>query len=203
VTTNRMSPVSQYLRHLRRSVVVRDRAGMSDRQLLNCYVSTHDEAAFEALVRRHGPMVLGVCRRVLRDPHEADDAFQATFLVLICKAAGVVPGEMLPNWLYGVAHQTAVRAKSAASKRRLRERQVPQMPEPRASQLDSRDDLRPLLDEELARLRTSTGWRSFCATWRARLTRMRPCTWAGPRGRWPAGCPGAEGCWRTDSRGGG
>jgi RNA polymerase sigma factor (sigma-70 family) len=95
-------------------------------------------------------MVLGVCRRILGDPHEADDAFQATFLVLATKAASVVPAEMLPNWLYGVARQTAVRARAAAARRRRRERQVPRMPEPLAVQADPCDDLRPLLDAELA-----------------------------------------------------
>src|SRR5262249_51094825 len=94
-------------------------------------------------VGRYGPMVLGVCRRLLGDPHDADDAFQATFLVLATRAASVVPAEMLPNWLYGVARQTAVRARSASAKRRLRERHVPEMPEPQAPQTDTHRDLRP------------------------------------------------------------
>jgi RNA polymerase sigma-70 factor (ECF subfamily) len=123
---------------------------LSDGQLLSRFVATRDEEAFEALVRRHGPMVLGVCRRVLGDPHEADDAFQATFLVLATKAASVVPAEMLPNWLYGVARQTAVRARAASAKRRRRERQVLDMPEPQAVGAEPGDDLRPLLDAELA-----------------------------------------------------
>ena len=83
--------------------------GLTDGQLLERYVSRRDEAAFEAIVRRHGPMVWGVCRRVLGDHHDAEDAFQATFLVLARKASSVVPREMLPNWLYGVACQTAMR----------------------------------------------------------------------------------------------
>src|ERR1700722_16017518 len=125
--TSVMEPV---IRHLRRAVAVREQAGITDGELLNRFVSIRDDAAFEALVRRHGPMVLGVCRRILRDSHEADDAFQATFLVLVRKAASVVPREMVGNFLYGVAHQTAVRARSAAARRRLRERQVREMPEP-------------------------------------------------------------------------
>jgi RNA polymerase sigma factor (sigma-70 family) len=97
-------------------------------------------------------MVFGVCRRVLRDPHDAEDAFQATFLVLVRKASSVVPAEMLPNWLYGVARQTAVRARALAARRRQRERQVTQMPEPEAGPTEPGDDLRPLLDQELAGL---------------------------------------------------
>jgi RNA polymerase sigma factor (sigma-70 family) len=135
------------LDHLRRLVAARD-----DGHLLDRYVATGDEAAFEALVRRHGPMVLGVCRRVLRDPNDAEDAFQATFLVLIRKAASVRPREMLPGWLHGVAYKTAVRARSAAVKRSRRERPVASLPQPQACQPVPPDDLRPLLDEELARL---------------------------------------------------
>src|SRR5262245_5946652 len=140
------------IQHLRRAVARPDEAGSSDGQLLSRYLATRDEAAFEAIVRRHGPMVLGVCRRLLRDRHEVHDAFQATFLVLVRKAASVAPPEMLPNWLHGVARQTAVRARSSAARRRLRERLVAQVPEPEARPADPCDGLRPLLDEELSRL---------------------------------------------------
>src|SRR5205085_3844606 len=78
-----------------------------DRQLLESFVGRHDEAAFEALVRRHGPMVLGVCRRVLRNAHDAEDAFQATFLVLVRKAASVRPRELVGHWLYGSGNSRA------------------------------------------------------------------------------------------------
>src|SRR5262249_52883979 len=125
---------------------------LSDEQLLGRFVASRDGQAFEALVRRHGPMVLGVCRRILGDRHEADDAFQATFLVLASKAASVVPAALLAHWLYRVARQTAVRAGAATAKRRRRERQVLRMPQPQAPQADPGDDLRPLLDAELARL---------------------------------------------------
>src|SRR5262245_1755898 len=125
---------------------------MSDGQLLSRYVGSRDESAFEALVRRHGPMVLGVCRRLLRDRHEAEDAFQATFLVLVRKAASVAPAEMLPNWLHGVARQTAVRARSAAAKRGSRERQVADLPETAARPPEPAGELRALLDDEIARL---------------------------------------------------
>jgi RNA polymerase sigma-70 factor (ECF subfamily) len=99
-------------------------------------------------------MVMGVCRRVLGNLHDAEDAFQATFLVLVRRAASIVPREKVANWLHGVAHQTALKARALAQKRRERERQVPQLPEPEAPQ-DGRAlwlDLRDLLDEELGRL---------------------------------------------------
>ena len=115
-------------------------------------MSRREEVVFEAIVQRHGPMVWGVCRRVLRDHHDAEDAFQATFLVLARKAASVMPREKLGNWLYGVACQTAMKARATTSKRRAREKQVPEMPEPEGGREDRRDDLLPLLDQELSRL---------------------------------------------------
>ena len=140
------------VQHLRKIVRRIDGPEISDGQLLEAFVTDRDAAAFESLVQRHGPMVLGVCRRVLRDPHDAEDAFQATFLVLARKAASVSPREMVGNWLYGVAHTTAVRARAANAKRRQRERQVLEMPEPQALREEPHDDLQQLLDEELARL---------------------------------------------------
>src|SRR4051794_15360672 len=107
--------------------------GLSDGQLLDRFVRRREEAVFEAVVHRHGPMVWGVCRRVLRDHHDAEDAFQATFLVLARKATSVVPREKLGNWLYGVAYQTAVNARAMRARRRLQEGQVPDMPEPEAA----------------------------------------------------------------------
>src|SRR5215470_4871733 len=88
MATSQMCGVMQ---HLRRTVLLRDGAGLTDGQLLEGYISRHDEAALAALVGRHGPMVWGVCCRVLRNYHDAEDAFQATFLVLVRKAAAVVP----------------------------------------------------------------------------------------------------------------
>jgi RNA polymerase sigma factor (sigma-70 family) len=126
---------------------------MTDGQLLECFVTCRDEAAFEALVRRHGPMVLGVCRRVLNLAQDAEDAFQATFLVLVRKANSIHQRELLGNWLYGVAYRTALEARAAATRRRMREKQVNSMPEPMA-RVDAEiwRQLRPLLDRELNRL---------------------------------------------------
>src|SRR5919199_4396067 len=111
-------------RFLRPLIPVRPPAPGSDAHLLDRFVRCRDEGAFAALMERHGPMVLGVCRRVLRDPHEADDVFQATFLVLVRKAASLRRPELLGNWLYGVAYRIALQARAGAARWRALERQV-------------------------------------------------------------------------------
>jgi RNA polymerase sigma factor (sigma-70 family) len=98
-------------------------------------------------------MVLGVCRRVLGNHHDAEDAFQATFLVLVRKAASIVPRDKVANWLYGVAYRTALKARTRSARHRVRERQMPEIPEPEAVEQDAGwRELRPMLDEELRRL---------------------------------------------------
>src|SRR4051794_38087079 len=106
------SQTSEVIQHLRRTVLLREGAGMTDGRLLTDYISRRDEAALAALVHRHAPMVWGVCRRVLHNHHDAEDAFQATFLVLVRKVASIASREMVANWLYGVAHQTALKARA-------------------------------------------------------------------------------------------
>ena len=96
-------------------------SGLSEGQLLDRFVTRRDEAAFEALVVRHGPMVLGVCRQLLRDPNDVDDAFQATFLVLVRKAGTLRRQDLLGNWLYGVAYRVSHRARTTAARRRENE----------------------------------------------------------------------------------
>ena len=91
--------------------------GLSDRQMLERFVDRRDEAAFELLVARHGPMVFNVCRQLLRDPHDVDDAFQAVFLVLVRKAGAIRLEGSLGPWLHAVAHRIAARAR--ANRRRL------------------------------------------------------------------------------------
>jgi RNA polymerase sigma factor (sigma-70 family) len=145
-------PMKRMIGQLRKAVLVRAGGDLTDGQLLECFVSRRDEAAFEALLRRHGPMVLGVCRRVLRDAHDAEDAFQATFLVLVRKAGSVVPRDRVGNWLYGVAVRTALEAKTMAARRRLKERRVRDLPRPEAVPAEDWSDVRPLLDEELSQL---------------------------------------------------
>jgi RNA polymerase sigma factor (sigma-70 family) len=144
--------MSEVIQHLRRALLLRDGARLTDGELLADYLSRRDEAGFAALVGRHGPMVWGVCRRVLSNLHDAEDAFQATFLVLVRKAESIASRELLANWLYGVAHQTALNARATAARRRARERQVTEMPEPEVVQQDLWRDLQPMLDQELSRL---------------------------------------------------
>jgi RNA polymerase sigma factor (sigma-70 family) len=144
------SSTSQVIRHLRR-IILQDGSGLTDGQLLACFIEGRDEPAFAALVQRHGRLVWNVCRRLL-NAHDAEDAFQATFLVLCRKAASIRCREMLASWLYRVAHQTAMRARRAVVRRRAREKQVVDMPEPTVAERDLWNDLQPLLDQELARL---------------------------------------------------
>jgi RNA polymerase sigma factor (sigma-70 family) len=146
------SPVGQAVQHLRRAVLLHEADGLTDSVLLGWFIERRDEAAFEVLVRRHGPMVLSVCRRLLGHGPDAEDAFQATFLVLVRKAAAVVPRERVGHWLYGVAYQTARKARALAARRRARERQVTAMPEPEAAPPADWRDVAPLLDQELNRL---------------------------------------------------
>jgi RNA polymerase sigma factor (sigma-70 family) len=137
---------------LRHAALARDGAHLADGKLLEAYISRHDEAALAALVRRHGPMVWGVCRRTLHNHHDAEDAFQATFLVLVRRAASIVPREMVGNWLFGVARQTALKARETTARRKERETQFAEMPDAPAPDQPVWCDLRPLLDEELAHL---------------------------------------------------
>lgn len=146
------SPMTKVLLQFRRTALAQDRSGLTDGQLLDCFVARRDEAAFEALVRRHGPMVLGVCRRVAGHVQDAEDAFQATFLVLVRKAASLQVRELVGNWLYGVACRTALKARTASARRRAKERQVQDMPRPADAPGDVWEHVQPLLDAELERL---------------------------------------------------
>jgi RNA polymerase sigma factor (sigma-70 family) len=144
--------VNRILHSLRRLAEGRGLAGQTDGQLLDGFISRRDESAFEELLRRHGPMVLGVCRRVLGHVHDAEDAFQATFMVLVRKARSVVPRDLVGHWLYGVAYRVALQAQAKGSRRRAREKQVSNMPHPTTPAPEPAGELGALLDLELSRL---------------------------------------------------
>jgi RNA polymerase sigma factor (sigma-70 family) len=138
--------------HLRRLGAARPGDHLSDRQLLDAFLRRRDESAFAALLARHGPMVLGVCRRVLRHEQDADDAFQATFLVLVRRGASVRGPDSLGSWLYGVALRTARHARLDAARRRRREERAAASPLCESPDDVDWRDLRAVLDEEIAGL---------------------------------------------------
>ncbi len=141
--------MNTFIQHLRRTALARDVEGRSDGQLLESFIDQKDETAFESLVIRHGPMVLGVCRRVVRNHHDAEDAFQTTFLILARKASSVIPRQMVANWLHGVAYRTALKIMTRTVKLQRREKNVLEMHEPEASPKEHRPDLCLLVDQEL------------------------------------------------------
>ena len=141
----RTAQLSAALHHL----LAADAGDLSDRQLLTRFAAHRDEAAFAALVRRYGPLVLGVCRRVLRHEQDAEDAFQATFHVLARKAAATPWQESVGNWLYDVAFRLARKEKARADRRRQRESQPSVLPEPEAPSEPGCRELAAVVDEEL------------------------------------------------------
>jgi RNA polymerase sigma factor (sigma-70 family) len=144
--------MTRVVEYLRRAASPRDGGSATDGQLLAFFLECHDDAALEALVRRHGPMIWGVCRRLLVNHHDAEDALQATLLVFIRKASSIRPRAMVGNWLYGVAHRTALKARTTSARKRAFEKQVMVLPEPEQDRAQPWADLGPLLDRELIRL---------------------------------------------------
>jgi RNA polymerase sigma factor (sigma-70 family) len=130
-------------------------AGLSDREVMVRFADGRHEAAFEVLLGRHGPMVLNVCRQILRDPDDAEDAFQATFLALACKAGSLRLVDSLGPWLYRVANRVAARARADRRRRGDRERSGGSMPEPAGPAVGDdpdRDEVPRVVHEELGRL---------------------------------------------------
>ena len=151
--------LTSVVQHLRRATLPHDgERTRADGELLGAFVAEQDALAFESLVRRHGPMVLGICRRILRHESDAEDAFQATFVVLVRKAASIMPRETVSKWLYGVAYRTSLGARRARSRRQAKEKQVVETPHPQIEFAEPWDDLRPLLDHELNRLPDKFRW---------------------------------------------
>jgi RNA polymerase sigma factor (sigma-70 family) len=138
------------LRHLRE---LAGDPGQTDAQLLDAYVHARDQDALATLMQRHGPLVLGVCRRMLRQQPDVEDAFQGTFLVLVRKAGSIVKGDSLASWLYGVAQRVAFRLKVTLDKRTRRERPMTDMARDESSpSAEEVRELQRLLDAELHRL---------------------------------------------------
>ena len=140
------------LRHLRRVVVRHSAGGLSDAELLQRFAAGRDEAAFEVLVWRHGPMVLSVAHRVLNSLDDAEDVLQATFLALVRQAHTVRRGGALAGWLYRVAYRTALRARAQRARRPAGRVSVEEVPAPPSPGDDPGWDVLALLDEELQRL---------------------------------------------------
>jgi RNA polymerase sigma factor (sigma-70 family) len=153
-------PLAAVLRHLRRWVGGTTGEDESDGQLLERFAMRHDEAAFATLMQRHGPLVLSVCRRLLPTPHDVDDAFQATFVVLVRRAAALKKEGSLGSWLYTVAYRIALKARAQSARRRAREQQVETMDQQALAPLGGSDpsspalhgELRAVLDDEVNRL---------------------------------------------------
>ncbi|HEV3120242.1 MAG TPA: RNA polymerase sigma factor, partial [Gemmataceae bacterium] len=140
------------LNHLRRLARPGPSAEQSDAELLEHFAARHEEEAFAAIVQRYGRLVLSVCRRVLRQEQDAEDAFQATFLVLARNAASIVRGAALAGWLHGVAYHTACRLKRSVTRRRNHENQATPMTSTNPSGELALRELQAILDEEVQRL---------------------------------------------------
>ncbi len=146
MNTGRLDSVIRQLRHY----LDAERAGVTaDRDLLQRFTEGHDETAFAALVQRYGPLVFGVCRRILCSEHDAEDAFQATFLILVRKASAIRRQGSLAAWLYTVAYHAALKARARATRRRTEPVLLDELPAPESPDDLDRRELRAVLDEEL------------------------------------------------------
>src|SRR5262245_7487504 len=136
-----MRSLSASLQNLARRLRAADAAGAADAELVRRFTEQRDEGAFTALVERYGTVVLGVCRRVLRHEQDAEDAFQATFLVLARNAGSLRRAGAVGNWLYGVAHNVARKARATRHRRVVKEREAAAQQQPHALP-EIPDDLR-------------------------------------------------------------
>jgi RNA polymerase sigma factor (sigma-70 family) len=143
---------ARILRHIHQLTAAQAAGGLSDAELLGRFAARRDEGAFAALLERHGPLVLGVCRRVLRHEPDVEDAFQATFLVLARKAASIRRRESVASWLHRVARHLAVKARVRSARRQAREGQLEDVPAPASGDELTWRELSAALDEELQRL---------------------------------------------------
>src|SRR5712691_11465898 len=143
---------SPILQLIRRSVEDQGVTHLTDQELLRQFRSKRDEAAFHALLRRHGSMVLDVCRNVLGNEADAEDAFQATFLILARKAGAIRNQASVGSWLHGVAYRTALKARAGSAKRQKHEARAPSQPSSDASDELTWREVQQVLHEELNRV---------------------------------------------------
>src|SRR5260370_24625506 len=137
------------LRRVSEPLIAQQLADLSDRELMERFAQARDADAFAVLMKRHAALVRGICMRVVRDSHQADDAFQATFLLLATKAGSLSRGELLANWLFGVARRTALKARRRQWRQLDREQHSRR---PEAVNIQPWDDLLLVVYEELERL---------------------------------------------------
>jgi RNA polymerase sigma factor (sigma-70 family) len=149
MASERIGTTLQHLRHL---AAAQAAGQLADSQLLERYCLHHDQAAFAALMERHGRLVWSVCRHVLRQEQDAEDAFQATFLVLALKAGLIRAPGAVGRWLYAAAYRCAMQVKRKAARRQGHEQQAMTMPQPKTHCEESWRELQALLDEEVMRL---------------------------------------------------
>src|SRR6266851_1935193 len=149
MATAQLASVLQQLRAMVHAGAYED---TSDRELLERFLAQREEVAFVALLKRHGPMVLQVCRRIQGNEHDAEDAFQATFLLLARKASSIRKLDSVASWLHGVAHRLALEAKTQEARRQMRERRAADMRNTSETADSSWQDLRGTLDEALRQL---------------------------------------------------
>ena len=150
------TPLQTILEHIQRRIRPSLAGVVSDAELLERFLQKRDEASFELLIWRHGPMVYGVCRRVLQHTQDAEDAFQATFLMLARKAATIGKRDSVSGWLYTVAYRIALRAKGRSSRRNQTERPLDDLPidikSSDPADLTAWRELREMLDAELSQI---------------------------------------------------
>src|SRR5579871_4632981 len=140
------------LRDLHKIALHQECANLTDGELVTRFLANRDEASFAELVRNHGSMVMGVCRRMLPNTQDAEDAFQAAFLVLARRAATVTPRSAVGAWLYGVAYRTAKKVRAMNAKRHQNEERFARNHRAVGRGDEALDELLPVLDEELNRL---------------------------------------------------
>src|SRR5438445_7376092 len=139
------------IQHLRRVAALHGSNRPTDGELLQRFAVAHDQAAFEVLVWRHGPMVLNLCRRLLRHEHDAEDAFQATFLTLVRKAAAIAKREAVGSWLYKVAYRVALEANARNTQRAVHETKAVECVAAKPGQDPAGRELELVLGEEVSR----------------------------------------------------